>query len=93
MKFILTFAMAPDGAQREEAIARFKRTGGRPPAGVSRLGRWTAADFSGGYLLVETQDAGALTEFSLMWSDLMELNVVPVLDDAELNEVLQRTGR
>lgn len=42
---------------------------------------------------MESDDAKALTEFALMWSDLMELRIVPVVEDAELNEVLQRAGR
>jgi uncharacterized protein DUF3303 len=34
-----------------------------------------------------------LTEFSLMWSDLMELKIVPVAEDAQLNEILKRAGK
>jgi hypothetical protein len=75
---------------RDEAIARFKKSGGQPPKGAKLLGRWTAVDFSGGFDLIESDDARALTEFSLMWSDLMELRIVPVLEDAELGEVLGR---
>jgi hypothetical protein len=55
------------------------------------LGRWTAADFSGGFDLLESDDIRALTEFSLMWSDLMELKIVPVIEDSELGEVLNRS--
>ena len=55
MKFMLTFAFAPEAkGGRDEAIARFKKTGGQPPKGVKLLGRWTAADFSGGFDLLET---------------------------------------
>jgi hypothetical protein len=54
------------------------------------LGRWTSADFSGGYVLLEGGDASALTEFALMWSDLMDLRVVPVLEDQALGQVLQK---
>ena len=93
MKFMLTFAFKPEARGRDEAIARFKKTGGQPPKGVHLLGRWTAADFSGGFDLLESDDAKALTEFSLMWSDVMELRVVPVLEDAELGETLKRLGR
>ena len=91
MKFMLTFTFKPKG--RDEAIARFKRTGGQPPKGATLLGRWTAADFSGGFDLLESNDAEALTEFALMWSDLMELRIVPVLEDAELGKVLARLGK
>jgi uncharacterized protein DUF3303 len=93
MKFMLTFAIKPEAKGRDEAIARFKATGGQPPNGAKLLGRWTAADFSGGFDLLESNDAKALTEFSLMWSDLMELTIVPVLEDAELGEVLSRRGK
>jgi hypothetical protein len=90
MKFMLTFAIRPDTKGRDEAIARFKKTGGQPPKGVKLIGRWTSADFSGGFDLLESDDVKALTEFALMWSDVMALKLVPVIEDAELSDVLQR---
>ena len=92
MKFILTFSIKPEGKSRDEAIARFKSRGG-PPEGTKLLGRWTAADFSGGFLLLESNDVKALTEFSLMWSDIIELKIVPVIEDADLAIVLTRAGK
>ncbi len=86
MKFMLTFSIKPEAKGRDEAIARFKRTGGQPPAGVKLISRWTAADFAGGYVLLEGEDATALTHFSLMWSDLLELKLVPVVEDVQLIE-------
>lgn len=91
MKFMLTFTIAPEA--RDEAIDRFQTTGGEPPQGVQLLGRWTAADFSGGFDLLESDDGKALTELSLMWSDLMELTIIPVVEDAELTDVLKRAGK
>lgn len=93
MKFILTFSIKPESKGRDEAIARFKKTGGQPPKGVKLIGRWTAADFTGGYLLLESDDVKALTEFSLAWSDVIELRLVPVLEDADLTEVLKRATK
>src|SRR5438067_11309697 len=93
MKFMLTFTMKPEAKGRDEAIARFQKTGGQPPKGAKLLGRWTAADFSGGFDLLESDDSKALTQFALMWSDLMELRIVPVAEDADLGEVLQRMGK
>jgi hypothetical protein len=90
MRFMMTFNLNAMTKGRDEAIARFKKTGGQPPAGVRLLARWTAADFTGGFVLVESADAKALTEFSLMWSDVMDLRMVPVLEDTELGDVLQR---
>jgi hypothetical protein len=92
MKFILTFTIKPEGKGRDEAIARLKNTGGLPPEGAKLLGRWTAADFSGGFVLLESDDVKALTEFSLMWSDIMELKIVPVIEDADLGVVLRHAG-
>jgi hypothetical protein len=90
MKFMLTFMLEPD--KRNEAITRFMKTGGQPPKGVKLLGRWTRADFSQGYDLLETDDPAALTEMALQWSDLMTLEIVPVVEDKELSDVLKRSG-
>lgn len=79
MKFMLTFSWKPDVKARDEAIARFRQNGGLPPEGVKLLGRWTRADFNGGFDLLESDNPLALTEFALMWSDLMDLTIVPVL--------------
>jgi hypothetical protein len=92
VKFMLTFAIKPEIKGRDEAIARFKRTGTDMPKGARLIGRWTAVDFSGGFVLIESDDAAALTENSLRWSDLMELRIAPVLEDVQLGEVLVRTG-
>jgi uncharacterized protein DUF3303 len=93
MKFMLTFSWKPDTATRSEGIGRFRKTGGQPPKGAKLLGRWTRADFGGGFDLIETDDPQALAEFSLMWSDLMELAITPVLEDDKLSEVLKRIGQ
>lgn len=93
MKFMLSFAWKPDRKAQAEGIARFQKTGGQPPKGVKLLGRWTRADFHGGYDLVESDDARALCEFALMWSDLMDLTIVPIVEDAELSEALKRGQR
>ncbi len=93
MKFMMTFHWAPDTRQRAEAIERFLRTGGLPPDGVQLLGRWTRADLGAGFDLLETDDPAKLTEFAYQWNDLMELDIFPVLEDAELAEVLGRVAK
>ena len=90
MKFMLTFTLQPDTPN--EAIARFLKTGGQPPKGAKLLGRWTGTDLSKGYDLLETDDPSALTELALQWTDLIEMNIVPVVEDRELGEVLKRGG-
>ena len=93
MKFMLTFTWKPEIKARDEAIARFKKTGGQPPKGAKLLGRWTRCDFNGGYDLLDSDDPKALAEFAHMWSDLMDLTIVPVLEDEALSEVLQRVAK
>jgi hypothetical protein len=92
MRFMVTFAWKPDPKTRNEGIGRFKTTGGLPPQGAKLVGRWTRADFSGGYVLLESDDSKALAAFAHNWGDLMELSIVPVVDDEELAQVLQRVG-
>jgi len=92
MKFMLTFRFTPDKEKRNEAIARFLKTGGLPPKGAKLLGRWTRLDFSEGYDLLESDDPKALTEFALAWNDIMEIEIVPVLEDQALSEVLKQVA-
>jgi hypothetical protein len=93
MRFMVTFAWKPDPKTRNEGIARFKATGGLPPSGAKLVHRYTRADFSGGYILIDSDDPKAIAGFAHNWGDLMELSIVPVLDDAELIEVLQRVTK
>jgi hypothetical protein len=88
MKFMLRFEL--NLATRDQAIARFKATGGMPPKGAKLVSRWLASDFSGGFILLESDDAKALSEYALMWTDLVPMKIVPVIDDPEVHEVLGR---
>jgi hypothetical protein len=92
MKFMMTFEWSPDAKKRAEGIDRFRKTGGQPPQGARLLGRWTRADLSGGYDLIETDDPQTLAAFAYMWNDLMHLTIVPVLEDGALAEALKRAG-
>ena len=90
MKFVLTFSIKAGASHRDEAISRFLKTGGIPPIGAKLVGRWTKVDFSGGFVLLESGDPQALTQFALTWSDVIDLAIVPVSDDQELAQVLQK---
>ena len=92
MKFMLTFTMPVDKAKRDEAIQRFMKTGGQPPKGAKLLGRWMQADFSQGFDLLESDDAKPLTQFALEWSDVLYLQITPVVEDKGLIEVLKAAG-
>jgi Domain of unknown function (DUF3303) len=90
MKFMRTFLLSPE--KRNEAIARFLKTGGQPPNGAKLLGRWTSADLSKGYDLLESDDPTAMAEFALQWSDLIKFEISLVVEDKDLVTVLKRGG-
>jgi hypothetical protein len=92
MKFMLIFDWNPDAETRTKAVLRF-RAGGLPPEGVKLLGRWTRADLSGGFDLIEAEDETKLFEFAYMWGDLMKLEIFPVLDDQQLSAALERATK
>lgn len=87
MKFMVTFSWQPDAAKRAEGIARFKKLGATAPEGAKFIGRLTRADLSGGFVLLETEDPKSLGEFAYTWSDLMDLEIVPVLEDEGLSQI------
>jgi hypothetical protein len=93
MKFMVTFTIPSDKAKRDEAIARFKKTGGHPPQGATLLGRWTQLDMSTVYVLVESDDPKSLAGYAIDWSDLLVVETAPVMEDTELSDVLKRVGK
>jgi hypothetical protein len=93
MKYLCYYSWGPNAQHQTEAIRRFKAAGSKTAQDLTLIGRWTQADFMGGVAVMECDDPKALTEFALMWSDVMELRVVPVLEDQELAEVLERAGK
>jgi len=90
MKFMISFRLAPE--VRDAALNRFRETQGAPPAGVTMVSRWHPVSGNAGFVLADTSDAKALAEWVLRWSDLLSFDVTPVLDDAEVTEVLDRLG-
>ena len=88
MKFMVTWSLQT--IHRKEANARFLETGGGPPARVKMLGRWHGP--AGGFVLAETSDLKALYQWIGQWSDLLEFAITPVLEDAEVAEVIKKEG-
>ncbi len=86
MTFMTTYKISP--AHRNAAQQRFKQGGGLPPKGVKMIGRRHKTDGSGGFALCETDDAVALAKWIQDWSDLLEFEIFPVLDDNQIGIVL-----
>jgi hypothetical protein len=78
MKYMVTWKISP--ANYKAAVKRFLKTGAPAPKGMKTLGRWHTAGSTRGFHLVEGSDA-ALAEINAEWADLLDLQVVPVVED------------
>jgi Domain of unknown function (DUF3303) len=86
MHFMSIYRFTPE--QRDAAVARFKETGGPPPAGVKMLARWHDVGRLTGYTICEADDAVALGIWSHRWVDLMTIETFPVVNDEQMVKVL-----
>lgn len=87
MKFMITWKISPENLKT--AAARFLKTGAPDPEGLKTIGRWHTSGSSRGFHLVEGSDA-ALAEINAQWADLLNLEVVPVVEDDVAGQVLTR---
>jgi hypothetical protein len=84
MKFMITWKASP--ANYKAAVERFLKTGAPAPSGMKTIGRWHTAGSGRGFHLVEGSDA-ALAELNAEWADLLDLEVVPVVEDGVASEI------
>jgi hypothetical protein len=90
MKYMITWTILP--SRYREAVERFLRTSAPDVDGVTTLGRWHMPGSSRGWHVVEGT-AEAVGALEAMWCDLLEIQISPVLDDAEAARSLaQATG-
>jgi hypothetical protein len=86
MLFMTLYRIFP--GKLDEAIARFGQIGGKTTPGVEQLGRWHDLGSLTGMTITRCDDASALARDELLWCDLMELQVRPVVDDKQLAALL-----
>ena len=86
MLFLVDWSVS--GSNRDAANARFKETGGPPPKGVKMIGRWHGVNGCG-VVIAETSDTVALGKWLQQWSDLIEFDVTPVVDDAGVMKIMK----
>lgn len=84
----MTLWKTPSG-NRDRALERFGKTGGPPPAGIKVIGRWHSVTQGSGVVISETDNAELLAKWCLDWSDLLEFEVVPVIDDSTVAAILK----
>jgi hypothetical protein len=86
MKFIVQWNGLPTA--ENAVIERFMKTGGKPPEGVTLLGRWHAIGGLHGVAIIEAEDTRGLSALALEWSDLLTLSIFPAATDEDLGAAL-----
>ena len=87
MRYMASWTL-PHGEGYRATVERFMKTGGLPPTGVKMIGRWHGANGTG-FAIAESDDAIAIAEMIAEWSEFMDIQATPVLEDAEMAGVLQ----
>ena len=87
MKYILSIALTSDTFH--ERTDRFLQTGAPPPPGVTMLGRWHALGLDQLFILVESDHPAAVFAWAAEWGDMIEMEVIPVIEDDEAAAALQ----
>ncbi len=65
-------------------IERFQATGAMPPEGVTMHARWFDVSAGRGFAITETDDPVAIVKWVRDWSDLLDFEIVPVVNDEQL---------
>jgi hypothetical protein len=91
MRFVSTWLLRP--AAHREAAERFLNGGVKVPEGFKTLARWHYTSGSGGVHIFECDDAQVMADFAAEWSDLLEIETRPVVDDVQLGAALAKAAQ
>ena len=81
MKFMVVWKTVP--GKYKTAFDQFLKGGGPVPAGAKTAGRWHTPGSTLGWHLIETSDLAIIAEHVAEWADVLEIDVYPVIEDAE----------
>ena len=81
MKFMITWKIPP-GCYKP-AVEAFLSGGAPVPPGIKSVGRWHTPGSASGWHLVEGNDGAALAQHVAEWANLCDLQIFPVIEDAE----------
>lgn len=68
---------------------RLRDEGRRMPKGLAYVGSWIEANFDRCWQLMECDDARLLQQWVVGWSDLMEMEIVPVAPSADVRAMME----
>lgn len=88
MLFMTIYTYEP--GQRNEVVKRRQEKGLGFSEGVKVVREWLDIGGGRGFTLIETNDPKASIESTRMWSDLMKMEVIPVIETAKLFEGVKK---
>ncbi len=86
MFFHIQYSMS--NGNRESAQQRFKETGALPPDEVTLNSRYHSVNGDKGFLIAESSNIEAVGKWIQDWSDVLDFDVVPVLNDEEVSHII-----
>ena len=94
MKFMCLWQIHEEkGHETLKAFAAMtEKTESKGMTGVKLIGRWHDVVGFTGVAIVEVNDAKALSAWLLQWNAVMDIQVVPVLDDKETRRIGRQTA-
>ena len=88
MLFMSIYTYEPE--KRNEIIKRRLEKGTGAAAGVKVVGEWIALAGHRGFMLFEAEDPKAVMATTLVWSDLVRFESVPVMEAEEVMKLAKK---
>lgn len=88
MLFMSIYTYEP--GKRNEIIKRRLEKGTGAAAGVKVVGEWIALAGHRGFMLFEAEDPKAVMATTLVWSDLLRFESVPVMEAEEVMKLAKK---
>lgn len=86
MLFMSIITWEPE--KRDEVIKRYAEKGAMTLPGRKVIGTWNAIGGNRAFRLVEIEDPKAAVVASFAWSDLVNIEEIPVMESGELMKVI-----
>ncbi len=77
------------GRDPKPIYRRLRDEGRRMPDGLKYVGSWIEANFDRCWQLMECDDARAFQRWVAEWSDLIEMEIVPVAPSADVRAMME----
>ena len=92
MKFMIAYVMHPE--KRHDAYKTFAQMTDADDAadrgGVKQIGRWHDVAAAKGVVIAESDDLGAVHSWALNWNNVLDVEITPVVDDAEARATIKK---